>query len=543
MNFPRYAVTLVLLILCTVGKAFAHGDEPHDASLPPTTPDNSPPKFEAHSDAIELLGSFNQGALTLYLDDFATNTPLTGASVEINRENEVMRAEEISPGVYHATAGWANTPGSYSLIFIVENTQISDVLEATLKTNPPLAAQQAPSPAPFRLYVMGAALVALLFLAYLMRRRPSHLALIMPGLLCTALMFPRQGLAHGDEDHSHPSPALTSYAGDSPRRLPDGRLFIPKATQRLLSLRTQITMSTASTRVVPLNGHVIADPAASGIVQAGQAGRLEAGPTGWPTLGQQVKAGQVLAYLTPRVTTLERGNQQAILAELDSQLALAKRTRTRLESLRGSVAQKNIDAARLAVRSLQKRRQAIESSLYNKEALTAPVSGVIGTMEVIAGQVIAEGTLLLSVMQPDRLWVEALSYDPLLTQQAREASLQSGNISAKLTLEGSASTLRDQSIPMHFRIEAPVPPLPIGQAVTVLVNTRTPLQGILLPADAVTRNADGQLVVWVHDNAESFRPLAVVTEALDGQHVVVTHGLAAGLRVVNSGAGSLGQIR
>ena len=69
---------------------------------------------------------------------------------------------------------------------------------------------------------------------------------------------------------------------------------------------------------------MIVDPAFAGLVEAAQLGVLSAGPDGWPTLGQLVKAGQVLAYLQPVDTTLDRSNQQALLAELDAQIALAK---------------------------------------------------------------------------------------------------------------------------------------------------------------------------------------------------------------------------
>ena len=62
------------------------------------------------------------------------------------------------------------------------------------------------------------------------------------------------------------------------------------------------------------------DPNAGGRVQSMVAGRLEAGPKGFPALGQTVRKGEVLAYVVPASDTLERANQAAQLAELRASL-------------------------------------------------------------------------------------------------------------------------------------------------------------------------------------------------------------------------------
>lgn len=549
---PSPRIMAMFLALCLSGEVLAHGGEDHSeaASAPVVT--SHLPKFETRSDQLEMLGVYEQGALTLYIDDFKTNAPVIGARVEVSVDTQTANAKESDPGVYRVTLPALATPALHLLTFIIEGHQVSDLLEGKLDMKksapPPIHSHSGPD---WRVWSSGAAAALVLGLLLYKSRRQAVLPLLVMAVASSAYSPPV--LAHGGEDHSHDEhshnehshdeAAATPLTGDAPRRLADGKLFIPKTTQRLLQVRTFVTQKESSFRMLSLNGHVIPDPGASGVVQAGQAGRLEPSPKGLPTLGQKVAAGQILAYLSPLASSLERGNQQAALAELDSQLSLAEKTRARLESLIDSVPQKDIEAAREEVTSLRQRREALANSLYQKEPLIAPVEGVVGTMNVVVGQVVAEGALLFTILQPDKLWVEALSYDPLLTLQTAGATLKSGEVSAKLSLVGSASTLRDQSIPLHFRVEAPVPALPIGQPVTVFVSTQTAVQGIPIPADAVTRNAEGQTVVWVHERAELFRPVAVVTEALDGQRLMVTSGLDAGVRVVREGAGSLGQIR
>lgn len=530
------------LVLCWSSALFAHGGEDHGDTPPTQIVTSSQPKMEAKSDQIELLGVYDKGGLTLYVDDFATNTPITGATVEISVDTQSEKAKESAPGVYRVTLPILQKPAVHALVFTIEGDQLGDLLDGKLDTRKPTTeAVHSHSLFSWQEWGMGAAGVLIIgVIFYKFRRR-----VVLPALLVAALLpsYSPPVLAHGGEEHSHSEASVAPLLGDAPRRLPDGKLFIPKPTQRLLKLRTFISKEESSSHKLTLNGRVIPDPSASGVVQAGQAGRLEAGPKGLPTLGQKVSAGQVLAYLVPLASSLERGNQQAALADLDSQLALAEKTRARLEALIDSVPQKDIDAAQEEVKSLRQRREALANSLYQREPLIAPVNGMVGTMEVVVGQVVTEGALLFTILQPEKLWVEALSYDPILNLQKEGATLKTGNITAKLSLVGTASSLRDQSVPVNFRIEVPVPALPIGQPVTVLVSTQTVVKGIPVPADAVTRNAEGQTVVWVHESAELFRPVAVVTEPLDGQRLMATSGLESGVRVVREGAGSLGQIR
>lgn len=519
-----------------------HGGEDHSEAPPAAVVTSGLPKIEARSDQLELLGIYEGGVLTLYIDDYATNAPITGATVEATTDTQTEKAKEATPGVYNVQLPLLEKSAVHLLVFTIEGGQVGDLLEGKLDTRKPAAAAT-PSRSwdSWREWGIGAAgALMLVVIVYKFRRRAVMTALMI------AVMAPAYSppvSAHGGEDHSHDEAPATPLSGDAPRRLADGKLFIPKPTQRLLKVRTFISKEESSFHMLTLNGRIIPDPSASGVVQAGQAGRLEPGPNGLPTLGQKVAAGQVLAYLAPLASSLERGNQQAALVELDSQLSLAEKTRARLDALIDSVPQKDIDAAREDVKSLRQRREALANSLYQKEPLISPVNGVVGTMEVVVGQVVTEGTLLFTILQPEKLWVEALSYDPILNLQKDGATLKTGDISAKLSLVGAASSLRDQSVPVNFRVEAPVPALPIGQPVTVLVSTQTVVKGVPVPADAVTRNAEGQMVVWVHEKAELFRPVAVVTQALDGQRIMVTSGLEAGVRVVREGAGSLGQIR
>ncbi|MBZ0143051.1 MAG: efflux RND transporter periplasmic adaptor subunit, partial [Rhodocyclaceae bacterium] len=255
----------------------------------------------------------------------------------------------------------------------------------------------------------------------------------LAAVVAAALLGLATGLAvaHGDEDHSQdkkPAAAKPAPTGTLPaeataaQRLPDGSLFVPKAVQRQLGLRHVVAEIKDLAATVEFNGKVIADPNAGGRIQATQTGRIEAGPKGLPTLGQKVARGQVLAFLRPTASSIERGNQQAQFAEIDAQLAIAERKRIRYEQLEGVVSTSAIETARLEVDALKKRRAAVGASIGAPEPLVAPVSGVIGAANVVVGQVVEAKEILFEVIDPARLAVEALAYDPALAEGIAAAS-------------------------------------------------------------------------------------------------------------------------
>lgn len=373
-----------------------------------------------------------------------------------------------------------------------------------------------------------------------------HFAVLM---LATA---GRAVYAHGDEDHSKdaakPGPEQSVPAGTdgatSPQRLPDGSVNLPKAVQRLYTVRTVIVEEQSLPSSVELKGTVIADPAAAGRVQATQPGIVQAGPGGLPHLGQKVAQGQVLAYLAPQANGLERAGTQAQLAEVNGLMVVAEQKVQRYAQLEGSVPQREIDAARAELASLAQRKQALSAGLAGRVALTAPVPGVISSNAVVAGQVVDARELLFEIVRPDRLLVQALAYDARVAADIEGVSaLTAVKEPLRLTFLGASPQLREQAIPLQFRIAPPLPVLAVGQPVTVIVATRSRVKGYAVPQSAVTQNASNENVVWVHESAERFKPRKVQVQVLDATRSVVTSGLNAGERVVTQGATLLAQVR
>ena len=349
--------------------------------------------------------------------------------------------------------------------------------------------------------------------------------------------------ARADAGHDHgagPPPATTS----GPQRLPDGSVSLPKPAQRQMGVRTIVGVAAQLPRAVELSGKVVMDPNAGGKVQALLAGRLQAGPRGLPALGQTVRKGEVLAYVVPSAGAIERSNQAAQLAELRASRSLAEKRLARLNELADTVPRKDIEAAESEVASLAGRVAALGAGLSNRDTLVAPVSGVIASANAVAGQVVDARELVFEVIDPARLRIEALAFDAKVARDIAGAFLAIDGQKLPLVFVGASRSLRDQALPLAFRAEgAALAALAVGQPVQVVVQTRSQVAGIPVPAASLMKNPANQTIVWVKTAPERFEPRVVTVEPLDGATVAVTAGLKAGERVATQGATLINQIR
>lgn len=353
-------------------------------------------------------------------------------------------------------------------------------------------------------------------------------------------------LAHGDEDHSQDNKKASPAASDALQRLADGSLFVPKSVQRQLGLRTQPTRISELAATIELNGKVIPDPETGGRVQATFAGSVMPGPKGMPVPGRKVARGEVLAWLRPVGGTIERGNQKAQRAELEALLAIADGRVRRFEQLEGAVPQKEIEAARIERDALQKRRAFVSASIDSAEPLLAPAAGLISSSNVVAGQVVDAKEILFEIVDPTRLAVEALAYDASIGATVISASALAGQTALELKFVGAGRQLREQALPLLFRIVATrstVAMVVVGQPVKVMVQTAQGIKGAAVPRAALTKVGAGETAVWVHTEAERFVARRVRQQSLDASNVAIADGLHEGERVVVAGAGLLSQVR
>lgn len=371
------------------------------------------------------------------------------------------------------------------------------------------------------------------------RLAPLHAAAAL--LLLAALSAPWAAHADAGHDHGDAPPVAT---GNGPKRQPDGSVFLPKPTQHQLGVRTLEVAVGQHPMAFELAGTVVMDPNAGGKVQAALAGRLEAGPKGLPGVGQAVRKGEVLAYVVPTAGAIERSNHVAQQAELRAAQTLAAKRVARLKDLADTVPRKDIEAAESELHSLAQRLAAVGAGLGSRDALLAPVSGVIASAHAVAGQVVEARELMFEVVDPSRLRIEALAYDPAQALNVAGATLALGGEPVPLRFLGAARSLREQALPLMFAGEAKaLGTLALGQPVRVVVQSTERAEGLRVPTAALLRNPANQTIVWVKEAPERFVPRVVTFVPLDGATVAVTSGLQAGERVATQGATLINQVR
>lgn len=341
-------------------------------------------------------------------------------------------------------------------------------------------------------------------------------------------------------------PAERKPYSEAPRQLPDATLLVPKSAQYALGLRTAKAEAGQFQRSLSLNGRVLPDPNASAIVQAVQGGRIEPGANGLPLLGQRVEKGQVLAYLQPTASVIDIGNRQADLAELDGLEAIAERRLNRYTQLQRETPKQDLEDTRIELAAIRKRKAVLEASL-NRETLVAPLAGVISKVNASIGQIVDEHEIAFEIIDPTRLMVEALAYEPLPDAGLGHAEANLGGQVLKLEFVSLSPELRDLARPVLLRIlpseSANAPSPAIGQPLKVLAQTQSALPGIKVPSTALSRNSANQPVVWVQDAPERFSQRLVQAQPLDGKHHLVTDGLKGGETLATQAVAAFSQVR
>jgi membrane fusion protein, heavy metal efflux system len=532
----------------------AHEGQDHGEQATAPVNSGAVARLAAASEALELVALLRDGDLVVYLDRFKTNIPIVGAIITVETPAGPVAAS-AGDGAYRLPAPWA-TAGSHDLIFTVTVAELSEVLTGTLSVAPealpisksgswsllaPAFAQRLKD----SFVSSGAALAALiafvagLFAARLLRPR-GHALFVL--LAACVMLFPIS-FAEAHEGHN-PAEGAAKTGSEVALRLPDGALFVPKLVQRILAIRTAVAQVAVHRRTLELPGRIIPDPNASGFVQASVSGRLSPPEGGFPKLGTAVRTGDVLAFVTPPFQAIDVSDMRQKAGELDQQIAIVEKRIARYEPLAkaGAVAKVTLDEAVLELKGLNERRASLEKTRSEPERLIAPVSGIVAAGNAVAGQIAETNAVVFQIVDPARLWVEALTFS--LLPDAQPATARTGEgLKLRLAFQGAGLADRSQAIPVHFAIVGETKGLRVGQLVTVLAPTGEEVKGLAVPRTSIIRAANGQTVLFEHTTAERFEPRVLRVEPLDAESVLVLDGLQPGKRVVVQGAELLNQIR
>ncbi len=204
-----------------------------------------------------------------------------------------------------------------------------------------------------------------------------------------------------------------------------------------------------------------------------------------------------------------------------------------------------IEELRVEIIGLQRQKDVLQKSLTRRYEIRALTDGVISHAEVAVGQQVQEGNTLFEVVDPTRLWVEAIDFEPGTAEQISHASaVMPDSRILDLKFLGGGLSLLNQAVPLRFEIVNPVPGLAVDNPVTVVVQKGSGhFEGIKVPRKSVVRTSDGRQLVWDRRTAERFVSHHVSTLPIDADYLLVTSPLHSSTRIVTDGASVIDQVR
>ncbi|WP_133272286.1 efflux RND transporter periplasmic adaptor subunit [Hymenobacter radiodurans] len=354
------------------------------------------------------------------------------------------------------------------------------------------------------------------------------LTTLLCGLFAVFLPPPRPLAAHGGEDHGATATAsgVTSGAPDE--------VVMPKESQFLFEIRTQLVTSDTLLTRRTLLGQVTAAPGGEGRVVAPQTGRLVSLNV---RVGQNVRAGQVLAVLDQTLAATEQIGLATDRANAQAELRAAQQDYARLKSIEDIAARKDVVAAELRLRQARQNAGILNNqSSQRRVELRAPIMGTVDVFGLAVGQQVNQGDDLLRVINPGQLYVQAQVFAADMSQ-VNEAGrfviegLQDGtSVPARLVSFSNVVNPVNQARELVLSVQGNTTLRP-GQSVNVRVQTRGAEAQLTVPTSAVT-DVGGRPAVFVHTAPEVFKLRYIRPGAADDQQTTIAEGLSENERVV-----------
>ena len=376
------------------------------------------------------------------------------------------------------------------------------------------------------------------------------LSLEAPGVtdrhdLGAVTVFADPSAANADaEQHSADDPSAISYLKE-----PQWKTDFATVPVQEAELRRSIR--------VPATIHPL--PGGDALVAAPAAGRFTADAV--PSIGDRVKAGQVLGRLEPRLAAgPDRATLEAEVAEARSALEAARAEQMRAERLLEdrAVPARRVEDARRAVGVAEARQRAAEARVAQRDetlrtgggvaagnafALRAPIGGRVAEVMATRGASYDEGAVLFRIVRTDRvdLELQVAAADVAAARQTAGLALEIPGRDLPLVLQ--PHHIRDagvvdpatRALPLQMEIDNPGEQLLVGQVVTAVLYARERSRVPTVPSAAVLMEA-GRPYVFVQLGGETFARRFIEISSRDGDLVGIGAGVKPGERVVTRGA-------
>ena len=173
--------------------------------------------------------------------------------------------------------------------------------------------------------------------------------------------------------------------------------------------------------------------------------------------------------------------------------------------------------------------------------ITAPINGVIESLDIKTGMSLASGQTLARITSIDSLWLDVAIPEAEATSLhvGDSAIFYAANASSEPIpgkIESLLPAVNDATRTITARVLVPNPTgvLKAGTSGHVVLSGNQTDTGLLVPTEAVIRTGKRSLVM-VADTENHFRPVVVTLGQEIGEQTVITRGLGEGQDVVVSG--------
>jgi membrane fusion protein (multidrug efflux system) len=240
--------------------------------------------------------------------------------------------------------------------------------------------------------------------------------------------------------------------------------------------------------------------------------------------GQAVRKGVLLGRIEARSLGDTRTSAVSSVRSAENQLAVARREVERSEQLvkAGAVAQRDLDNARSAVASAEavladaRARLASADTQLSDAIIRSPIDGVVSTRAVNAGDVVAPGTELFTIIDPSSMRLEAA---------VPSDDLRSLRVGAPVSFEvrGYDEPLEGRIVRIAPQADATTRQVPIYVAIP---NTGGRfVAGLFAEGRVISQSADGLVVPTNAVNTASGKPWVMRVTNGKAERVDVTIGL------------------
>ncbi len=358
----------------------------------------------------------------------------------------------------------------------------------------------------------------------------------------------------------HPNGASAWAAAPEAAENP-GEISFLKEQQWKIPFATRVVEQGSLEDGVTLAGTVKPESGREVAMVAPATGRIAVGHGRLPRLGDTVKAGEVLAALTPSADTeSDRASLSQAVEEAEASLRQARRDLDRAARLvaqqaapekRAEEARTRVSRAEAALKATKQRLSAKRATLSGSAELSeesyllkAPISGTVVAATLVPGSFVEAGAPLYHVVDLSRVWVEARVPEDALNRIAgakrAEVTLPGaetvtvGGQRGGLVTVGGVLDSATRTAPAIFAVPNPNGRFRIGMTAEVRA-----LTGATSPAPVVLRSAvvddNGRPIAYVQTGGESFERRELVLGVKQGDSVQVTAGLEVGERLVTQG--------